>query len=93
MASEPETELVPAQYAYHASRGTEMHLAEDYGSAPWHTRRGRYVYLASLDVSGALDTVPRARHTGTLREVQIEPYILRFLENWPAERRFWVRLE
>ena len=56
-----EPKLNRAQYAYRRARGVEFHLLELHRFLQDATCRGRYVYLASLDIEGAFDTAPHDR--------------------------------
>ena len=84
--------LHPSQYAYRRARGTETHLAEltDFLSA--QLADGCFVYLASLDVQQAFDSVPHDCIMETVWTLGLDPYLVRFIEVWLRGRRFRVRL-
>ena len=44
--------------------------------------QGKFVYLASVDVEAAFDTVPHKRILETLREWGTHDYLLRYIHIW-----------
>ena len=85
--------LRPPQYAYRRARGADMHLSVLTGFASEHLAANRFVYVASLDVEGAFDTVPHHELIDALMWAGVGRYIVRFLEAWLKGRRFRVRLD
>ena len=71
-----------AQYVYRAARGAEFQLLEVFDFAQSHTKEERLVDLASLDIDGTFDKVPHDKLTKTLRSLDVEPYLFRFIEGW-----------
>ena len=80
------------QFAYRQERGTEFHLLELYDFATKAEREGKQVYIASLDIAGAFDTVPHEKLSEALRRKGVEEHLYRYLWNWITKRRFKVRL-
>ena len=80
------------QYAYRRTRGADAHLPELYGSASQSVSDGKFAYLSTLDVEGALDAVPHERLMRSLVEAGVERYILRYVDRRPARRFLRVKL-
>ena len=53
---------------------------------------GDHIYVASLDIKGAFDTVPHEGLSNTLQRIDMDPHCRRFVDNWIGSRRFRVRL-
>ena len=59
-----------------------MHLATMANFVTDNLRRGRFAYVASLDIEGAFDTAPHEGLSETLWGTQIDPHLIRFMEMW-----------
>ena len=69
-----------------------MLLAELTDFAAEKVREEKYVYVSSLDIDGAFDTVPHHLLANALAEVKVDWYILRFMCGWLRKRKFRTRL-
>ena len=69
-----------------------MQVAEAYDFVCAGNRDGLRVYLASLDISGAFDTVPHQSLVESMMRENINPYFARFIERWLRKRKFSLRL-
>ena len=69
-----------------------MQLQEMYDYIKKEIDGRRYVCLASIDIDWAFDKVPRDRLMATLPRLDVDPFILCFLQKWMRARRFSVRL-
>ena len=87
-----EPNFAAGQYAYRRERGTEMHMLELFDAAAAARARGDFVYLASVDVDGAFDTVPHDSLIGTFEAAGIDSFTCRYLHTWLVSRQFQVRL-
>ena len=87
-----EPQLIERQYAYRRSRGTEQHLSDFSDFVREMPLANRSVYIASIDVDGAFDTVPHVQLMRTIDEMGVDTYTRRYLATWLAHRRFSVRL-
>ena len=85
--------LHPPQYAYRRARGCDMHLAPLTDFVAEQLQGGRHVFLASLDISGAFDTVPRNGLMSSLWKTGVDAHLVRFIGAWLRNRRFRARLQ
>ena len=69
-----------------------MHLTELADFDPTQLEKGRSVYIASLDIEGAVDAVPHEGLMQTMWDSEADAYLVRFVEVWLKTRRFRVRL-
>ena len=53
---------------------------------------GRFVYVSSLDISGAFDTVPRLQLALALEEMGVAKHVFQYVKCWLGSRKFRVRL-
>ena len=86
-----EGQLNPVQFAYRRARGTEMLLAELADFMTEHIAGGWYVYVSSLDLSGAFDTEPHLQLILALEGMGVDRRILQYVECWLRSRKFRVR--
>ena len=87
-----EAYLEPRQYAYRRSCSTEMHLQELMSFLISAKNREWPVYVASIDVKGAFDTVPHALLVKTPEVAGVGGHYCRFIHTWLTQRKFQVRL-
>ena len=73
--------LSPAQYAFRRERGAEMCLVEMMDMLRRSLRRGRFVYLVSLDMEGAFDNVSHWHLVAALRDFGIDAQTRRMVHN------------
>ena len=88
-----ERKLHGRQYAYRRNRGAGAHLIEFRDFAREANRAGDYVYVASVDMDGAFDTVPHKLLVQTVEQLGVDPYVCRYLHKWLTKRIFTVRLQ
>ena len=88
-----EPHLSPKQFAYRRGRGTEMHLAELSDFAAENVGSGKYVYLSSLDIDGAFDSVPHHLLVRALHRFGVDGYTKRYVATWLTQRSFRMRLK
>ena len=69
-----------------------MHLLELCDFASQGLAKGGLVYLASLDIDGAFDTVPHALLVRKLEKEGVDRYVVRYVATRLMERSFRVRL-
>ena len=87
-----ELTLNGEQYAYRRDRGTGLHLSQLYDFVSGELAKGKYVYLAAIDIDGAPDNVPHEGLVGTLRDAKTDPILVRYVARWLRGRIFCVRL-
>ena len=87
-----EPAVHPLQYAHRRSRGCEMHLAALTDFAAGHLREGRFVYLASLDMGGAFDSVAHDGLLASLWEAVSNAYFVSFAGTWLKGGNFRKRI-
>ena len=90
---EIESTLAERQYAYKRHRGTEAQLTEFHDFVREAVAANHSVYAASVDVDSAFDAVPHALLVQTAKEMNVDPYICRYLQTWLTDRIFTVRLQ
>ena len=93
MQNSLEQGLDGRQYAYRQGRGTETHLLEFFDFVKETRDKGCYVYVASIDVDSAFDTVPHEQLLKTTEKLGVDPYIRRYLHGWLTGRMFTVRIQ
>ena len=87
-----ERQIDPTQFAYRRARGAETQMALMSHFITTKLDTGAYVYIASLDIKGAFDTVPHNGLVETLRRVPMDPHCRRFIDHWVRSRKFRVQL-
>ena len=88
-----ESAMHPAQHAYRRNRGAETHLAAPRGTIQEAVDKDCYVYLASLAIGAALDTVSHEHLATAFRALHIDEHCARFVEFWLKNRTFRVRIQ
>ena len=87
-----EPRLAPEQYAYRRERGTEQHLTELLDAVHRATKRGKYCYIVSFDISGAFDNVSHRALMSGLEQMQVDPFSRRVVHAWLRDRTFQVKM-
>ena len=87
-----EDSLGEHQFAYRRNRSTEYHLVELYDRARQALNDNKHVVIASLDISGAFDTIPHKPLLSSIRARGVHGYIYRYIHTWLTKRRFALRL-
>ena len=87
-----ERRLDAAQRAHRRNRGTELHLVPLTNAIHEGLQHSRYIYLASLEISGEFAAVSHDLRIQALRDADAERYCARFIEVWLKGRSFKVRL-
>ena len=70
-----------------------MHLQDLNDSAQAGLQRGRFVYVASIDVDGAFNKVPHSRLLGSLLDTDLDAFLMRCVSVcvWLTGRRLRLR--
>ena len=68
------------------------HLLETMDFAREMKTRGEGIYVASVDVDGAFDTVPHGKLLNSLKAVGVDSFLLRYVATWLSRRKFSVCL-
>ena len=87
-----EKHFHPSLYGYRRSRGTDTHLDGLLGGINRDLTQGSHVYLSSLDIKGAFDTLPHQLTERAMKEANVEPYCARLQNQWTTKRKFQVRI-
>ena len=87
-----EGTIDPDQYAYQRDKGTEFHLLRVYDFICREIQKGRFVYLAAVDIDGAFDNVPHAGLIASLLNTGADCVLCRYVAKWLQCREFRVRL-
>ena len=84
--------LSPDQYAYQNSRSTETLLSDLDLFVNEGRNKGKHIYIAGLDISGAFDSASYTRLTEALERVGAPKVLIRFIGNWLPTGNFRIRL-
>ena len=76
-----EPRLSPAQYASRTNCSTEMCMTEIMDAAHRGLRRGRWCYLASLDIAGAFDNVSHSKLAEAVKTFGVDGHSRRLLKS------------
>ena len=84
-----------SQFANRRDWGTEHHLLRLYDFVCGESETGRFVYLAVINIDGALDHVPHESLIRTLEGLKVDSFIGRYTAKWPhflckAQDSKWV---
>ena len=84
--------LTNSQYASCRDRGTDHLLLDLADFVSGQRSRGKFVYVASIDVDGAFDTAPRQDLVDTVVRLGADGFTCRCLAEWLFRREFQVAL-